>query len=163
MVKRMRKNSILWTLAIISIFILLILNIVMFIRGIEYNEKLNPIESNIFINNSFEKTETGTNCPDAEGGLDNAFLQIKYFYSKFCPWCIKEEPILEKLVKNYGNLIHIEWYNVNDCSELVNRYRVSGVPTFVFSTYDNQTEYLHYGFVYEEDLVKLICDVTGGC
>lgn len=159
----MKKNSILWTVAIISIFILVILNIVMFIKGTEYNEKLEPLKEDVSINNLFRKTETGINCPDAEGGLDKAFLQMKYFYSEFCPWCKKEEPILQRLVENYGNLIHIEWYNVNSCPELVNKYRVSGVPTFVFSANNNQTEYAHYGFIYEKDFVKLLCDVTGSC
>ena len=159
----MKKNKLVWNIAIISIFVLVILNIVMFIRGTEYNEKLYISKNNQSDNLFTGKIETGEKCPDAEGGSDNAFLQVKYFYSKFCPWCKKEEPILQKLVKDYGNLIHIEWYNVNNCQEIVNKYKVSGVPTSVFSTYDNQTEYSHYGFVYEKDFMKLMCDVTGGC
>lgn len=133
----------------------------MFLRIGEYSKNLNSLAMNTTINKG--KTETGVKCPDAEGGFESAILQTKYFYSPFCPWCMKEEPILRKLVKQYSNLIHIEWYNVNKCPELVEKYAVGGVPTFVFSSIDNQTEYSHYGFIYEKDLMKLMCDVTGGC
>lgn len=157
----MKKSNPVWVLAIIIIFLLLVLNLVMFVRTNEYEEKLKSLQNG---NVSFKgKVETGEKCPDAEGGLNESFVHIKYFYSKFCPWCIKEEPILQKLVKNYGNLIHIEWYNVNNCPGLVEEYKVSGVPTLVFKTVNNQTEYSHYGFVPEKDIMKLMCDVTGGC
>ncbi len=130
----------------------------------EYSAQLDPAGANKQTNLSFkEKTETREKCPDSEGGYETAFLQIKYFYSNFCPWCKREEPILQRMVKNYGNLVYIGWYNINACPELVNKYKVSGVPTFVFSTADNQTEYSHYGFIYEKDLMKLMCDVTRGC
>jgi thiol-disulfide isomerase/thioredoxin len=160
----MKKNNPVWILAITMIFTLVILNIVIFVRVLEYNEKINYLKINKSINASFKgKTETGRKCPNAEGGLEDAFLQVKYFYSKFCPWCMKEEPILRKLVKNYGNLIHILWYDIANCPQLVDNYEISGVPTFVFSTFYNKTEYSHYGFIYEKDLVKLICDVVGDC
>ena len=157
----MKKSNPLWILAILSIFVLIILNIVMSLRISEQKEK---ITINISKNLSSQgKIETGEECPDAYGGFDESLLQVKYFYSRFCPWCIREEPILQRLVKDYGALIYIEWYNINDCQELVNKYKVGGVPTSVFSTYNNQTEYSHYGFIYEEDLMKLMCDVSGGC
>lgn len=160
----MKKSNTIWVLAVVLIFVILILNIVMFVRVSEYKEKVSFLEVNNSNNISFEgKVETRESCPDAEGGMENAFLQVKYFYSRFCPWCIKEEPILQKLVRNYGNLIHIEWYNIKNCPESVDKYKVSGVPTLVFSTITNKTEYSHYGFVYEKDLMKLMCDVSGGC
>ena len=159
----MKKNNPLWILAIITIFLLVILNLVFSVKSSEYKEKLNSLETYNPVNVSLEKTETGEECPDAKGGSEDAFLQIKYFYSKFCPWCKREEPILQKLTKKYSNLIHIGWYNINNCPGLAEKYKVSGVPTLVFSTINNQTEYSHYGFVYEKDLMKLMCDVTGGC
>ncbi len=140
----------------------LIFNIVLSSKISEYTEKMEIInQSN---STSIEaKTETGESCPDAIAGVDTAFLQIKYFYSKYCPWCVKEEPILQELVKNHGNLVSIEWYDVNNCQELVNQYKIGGVPSFVFSTIDNGTEYSHYGFIPQEDIVKLTCDVNGAC
>lgn len=158
----MKKNSPMWILVIVAIFVLFVLNIVMSIRTSEYEEMLESL--NKTINASFTgKTKTGEDCPDAIGGSEEALLQVKYFYSPFCPWCIKEEPILQKMSSEYGKLIHIRWYNVNNCQELAQQYRVSGVPTLVFSTLNNQTEYSHYGFTAEKDLMKLMCDVSGGC
>ena len=159
----MKKNNPIWILAIIAIFLLVILNLVFSIKSSDYKEKLNSLGADNPINVSLEKTETGEECPDAKGGSENAFLQIKYFYSKFCPWCVREEPILQKIAKEYGNIAHIEWFDINNCPEITGKYEVSGVPTLVFSTINNQTEYSHYGFVYEKDLMKLMCDVTGGC
>lgn len=161
---KMKKSNPLWILALSVVFILIILNIVMSMKISEYEEKVNHSDTNLQENFSFKgKSETGEECPDAKGGLENAFLQVKYFYSSFCPWCAREEPILQKLVKNYGNLIHIKWYNINNCPDSVEKYKVNGVPTFVFSTTTNQTEYSHYGFIYEKDLMKLLCNITGGC
>lgn len=160
----MKKNSPVWISAILLIFVLVIFNAVMSIRISENKEKLDDINASKSASIEFEgKSETGEECPDAEGGLEDSFLQVKYFYSRFCPWCAKEEPILQRLVKSHGNLIHIEWYNVDTCSEITDEYKISGVPTLVFSSLGNQTEYSHYGFTYEKDLIKLVCDVTGGC
>jgi len=159
--KEKRGNNFLWSLAVIAIFVLIILNLVMFDKENEYDKKLTLLENSTI--DLFGKTDTGIICPDAEGGVKDALLQIKYFYSDFCPWCQREESVLQKIIKDYGDLVHIEWYGLSDCSELVKKYKVSGVPTFVFSTYYDKTEYSYYGFIYEEDLIKLICDVTGGC
>ena len=160
----MKKSNPLWILAVIFVSLLLIFNVVLFIKKSEHVEKLNSFEINNPTNTFFKgKIETEGKCPNAGGGLEKAFLQIKYFYSDFCPWCKKEEPILQKLVKNYGNLVHIGWYNINNCPNLIEKYKVSGVPTLIFSTTNNLAEYSHYGFTYEKDLIKLVCDVTGGC
>ncbi len=110
-----KKNNPLWILAVLMVFVLVILNIVMSIRISEYKKEKVNYNMNNSTNPLFEgKIETEKKCPDAEGGFEDASLQVKYFYSKFCPWCIKEEPILQKLVKNYGNFIHIDWYNINN-------------------------------------------------
>jgi len=169
----MRKSSPIWIIAVVALFIFLIINLVLYIKIIEYKSKTNSIsirqelrDKSYFseYNLSFEgKTDTDEECPDAKGGSEDAYLHIKYFYTRFCPWCKKEEPILNRLVEDYGNLVHIDWYDLNRCGELGNQYQVSGVPTLVFKTKNNESEYLHYGFIYEKDLKKLVCDVTGGC
>lgn len=152
------KNKPFWIFGVVAISLLIILNFAMTVRVGEYEKEL---ENH---NMSFPgKITTSDNCPDSTGGTNNSFLQVKYFYSKFCAWCKKEEPILQRLVENYANLIHIEWYDINKCPEMVDKYKVSGVPTFIFSTYENNTEYSRYGFIYEKDLMKLMCDVTKGC
>ena len=158
----MNKSNPIWVVLIVVMLFFLIFNIVLSSKISEYNEKMETLnQSN---STSIEaKKETAENCPDATGGLGDAFLRIKYFYSKYCPWCVKEEPILQDLVQNHGNLVSIGWYDINECPELVDKYKIGGVPSFVFSTIDNETEYSHYGFIPEEDIIKLTCDVNGAC
>lgn len=159
----MKKSNLVWIFAITAIFILLILNLVFSIKISETKENLIGLNSTQVDVNFTKKMALQGKCPDSTGGDDNSYLRIKYFYSDFCPWCKREEPILQKLVGEYGHMIYIEWFNTLQCSEEVNKYKVSGVPTFVFSESYEKKEYSHYGFIYEKDLRKLICDVTGGC
>lgn len=94
----MNKSNPIWILAMIIILLLFVVNVVLFVERYEYDEKLTSLSIKNFNNSLFsKKTETGKECPDAEGGLKNAYIHVKYFYSKFCPWCIKEEPILQKI------------------------------------------------------------------
>ncbi len=158
----MKKSNPIWILVIIVIFILLILNITLSTKIFEQKKNIYD-DKKTKKNDSYKKISLQSTCPDSVGGNNQSYLRIKYFYSDFCPWCIKEEPILQKLVEEYGNLVYIEWFGTGFCSEKANRYKVSGVPTFVFSVKDEDKEYSHYGFIYEKDLRKLICDVTGGC
>ena len=157
----MRKSNFVWIFAITVIFILLVLNFVFSIKISETKESLVDLNSTE-VGVDFAKTAAQSECPDSFGGNEQSYLRIKYFYSDFCPWCKREEPILQKLVSEYGNLVYIEWININSCSEDVDKYKIGGVPTFVFSASDEK-EYSHYGFIYENDLKKLICDVSGGC
>ncbi len=159
----MKKNNPVWILAVSLLAILLVFNVVLFTEKNEYARELDLSGNNSTGILFWEKTETGGECPDAVGGSDAAFLKIKYFYSNFCLWCRKEEPILKRMVEKHGDWIQISWYNVNTCQDLVEKYKVSGVPTLIFSTTGNPAEYPHYGFTYEKDLEKLICDVTGSC
>lgn len=159
----MKKGNPVWVFAIIAIFILAILNIVFSIRISETSQSLIELEDATTNTNFTKKITLQGNCPDSIGGNDQAYLRIKYFYSDFCPWCQREEPILQKIVQENGNLFYIEWFNINSCSDDVKKYKIGGVPTFIFSTSDEKKEYSHYGFIYEDDLRKLICDVTGGC
>ncbi len=149
--------------------------LVLFLVGltISLNSKIKEYEKNLeneYIIEGFKasftkKIESNKNdCPNAIGGNEDAYLRIKYFTSPFCPWCIREESILKELLKEHGNLFNIRWYDVNSCREEVEKYKVGGVPTFVFSTSDEEEkEYSHYGFIYKEDLKELICNVTGSC
>jgi thiol-disulfide isomerase/thioredoxin len=157
----MKKDNPIWIITIVIIFLLVVLNIV-------FSTKINEIKdyqinsSNQEVNIS-KKINLPTTCPDSSGGNSGSYLRIKYFYSDYCPWCRKEEPILKELVAADGNLVYIEWINIDSCHNETVKYNVGGVPTFVFSTSDGEKEYSHYGFIYKKDLRKLICDVTGGC
>jgi thiol-disulfide isomerase/thioredoxin len=158
----MKKTSPLWVFAIVVIFILIILNLVFSIRISETKKSISELNNSVDFNFS-KKITLQNKCPDSFGGNDKAYLRIKYFYTDYCPWCKKQEPILQKMISEYGHLVYIEWFNTLHCKEVASNYSVSGVPTLVFSTYDENKEYSHYGFTSEKDLKKLICDVTGGC
>lgn len=159
------KKEIYTTIGIIAIILVLIVNIVLAFKIVEYKGLIKYQVSNFTSNTNFtKKIELNKkDCPDAIGGNPNAYLKMKYFYTPFCPWCRKEEPILRELLAEKGLLFSLGWYDLRYCSEEVEKYKVSGVPTFVFSTYNSTKEYTHYGFIYKEDLNKLICNVTGGC
>lgn len=156
-----RKSNPIWIFAIITIFVLLILNIAFSTKILETKKSLINLETKSDFN--FTKIALQSKCPDSAGGDINSYLRIKYFYSDYCAWCKKEDPILQKLVSEYGHSIYIEWFNIAYCPEETDKYSVSGVPTFIFSTSDANNEYSHYGFIYEKDLKKLICDVVGEC
>ena len=158
----MKKSNPIWVFAITSIFIFLILNIVFSMKISETKTSLISLNNTEF-SVAFAKRSLQSNCPDSAGGNNQSYLKIKYFYSDYCSWCKKEEPILQRIINEYGDLVYIEWFNIRSCPQEVNKYKVSGVPTFVFSTSDEKEEYSHYGYIYENDLKKLICDVTGGC
>jgi len=157
----MKKDNPIWIFAVIVAFILLVLNVVFSMKITETQESLVELRTDVPAN--FSKTSLQGECPDSVGGHENAYLQIKYFYSDFCLWCRKEEPILQRLVADYGGLFNISWINTNSCPKDADKYKISGVPTFVFSSSDALKEYSHYGFIHEKDLKKLVCDVTGGC
>ncbi len=159
----MKKSSSVWIFAVTAIFIFLILNIVFSTKISETKKSLIELNNTEVGINFTKKIGLQGECPDSVGGNNDSYLKVKYFYSPFCPWCKREEPILQKLVREHGNLFYIEWFNINRCPEIADKYKVSGVPTSVFSTSDENKEYSHYGFIYENDLKKLICDVTGGC
>jgi|SRR3989339_1054712 len=158
----MRKSNLLWIFAIAAIFVFLILNVVFSVRISETRKSLTNLRGKASFNFT-TKIELQSSCPDSVGGNNESYLRIKYFYSDYCPWCRKEEPILQKLVMEHGDWFYLEWFNIGSCDKDVDKYKVSGVPTFIFSTADEQKEYSHYGFIYENDLEKLICDVSGGC
>lgn len=157
------KSSPLWIAASSAIFIFLILNTAFTLRISEVKKDLVIFNSTKTDVNFTKKAVLQTKCPDSAAGNNQSYLKIKYFYSGFCPWCRKEEPVLQRIIEGYGNLVYIEWFDVNSCKEDTDKYKLKGVPTFVFSTSDEKNEYAHYGFIYEEDLKKLVCDVTGGC
>lgn len=86
-------------------------------------------------------------CPDTIQGSQEADLRIKYFYSPFCPYCWKEEPILRDMLTSYGNSLSLERYDIRYCKDEVAKYRVSGTPSFVFILKNESKEFPSYGFI----------------
>ncbi len=111
-----------------------------------------------FGNSSDRKT-----CPYKVLGNPEADFVIKYIDSPYCVWCWLQEPILKKAVREKGDSLRLEKYDIRYCTEIVKKYQFSGTPSFVFSLTSEEKEYSHMGFIAEEDFNKIICGATGDC
>ena len=95
-------------------------------------------------------------CPDEiEGNIESEF-RIKYFYSPFCPYCWKQEPILKEAVKIYGDRFSLERYDIRYCKEETAKYNIVGTPSFVFIPDNDSTEYVSYGFIPRGKFLSII-------
>lgn len=102
-------------------------------------------------------------CPSEQAGNPDANLTIKYFYSPVCFWCILEDQHLNELLQKEGQAFKLEKYNRENCDDLMQKYNLSLTPGFVFSTKNDPKDYTVDGYISKENLVKVICDVTGNC
>ena len=121
----------------------------------------------ILNNDGYDKTK----CPFVIFGNKDADLKIKYFETPYCFYCWLEKPILERLVQNKGSVFHIEKYDLRYCKEEANKYNIRGVPSFVFAVKNNDDvqkdavpkEYTAYGFIPEDKLNTIVCELTATC
>ena len=126
----------------------------------------------ILNNDGYDKKQ----CPFVVLGNKDANLKIKYFETPYCFYCWVEKPILEKLVKNKGNVFNIEKYDFRYCTEEASKYNIHGVPSFVFGIKNkindsndsnnqesNLKEYTTYGFIPEDKLNAIVCELTNSC
>lgn len=51
------------------------------------------------------------------------------FYADWCPPCIKLEPVLENLAKEYQGKVRICRFNVDESEDLANEYYIQILPT----------------------------------
>jgi len=108
------------------------------------------------------KTLEESACPSAVAGNNKSFFNIKYFYSDFCPWCKRQESILDELLKEKGNLFSLEFFNIDDCETDFIDAGATRVPTFVFEIAGFEA-ITHSSFVYKTDLENLLCKAYGDC
>ena len=162
MKKKNKKIKILTVILIIAIFV----NISTAVIVYQYKAKLN----NLIIQNSNEvsldfseiKKLEVNGCPDAVAGNKESVFNIKYFYSNFCAWCKRQDPILNQLLNDKGNLFYLEFFNIDNCEKEFIQYGAIRVPTLVFKV-NGFDEIIHPSFVYKKDLENLICKANGGC
>ncbi len=100
-------------------------------------------------------------CPNKVEGNPEADFKIRYFESPFCFYCWIEEPILKRLVEEKGKLFSLEKYDVRYCQEQVKKYKVIGIPTFVFVK--GEKEEVYPGFISERNLREILCKKGGVC
>ncbi|MBI5825148.1 MAG: thioredoxin [Chloroflexi bacterium] len=53
------------------------------------------------------------------------------FWAAWCGPCMMTKPILEKLAKEYGDSVHFMPINADDSREVLEQFRVFGIPTVV--------------------------------
>lgn len=102
-------------------------------------------------------------CPSEQAGNPDANLTIKYFYSPVCFWCILEDQHFDELLQKEGQAFKLEKYNRENCDDLMQKYKLSLTPSFVFSTKNDPKDYTVDGYISKENLAKVICDVTDYC
>ncbi|MEK7633799.1 MAG: hypothetical protein AAB437_03070 [Patescibacteria group bacterium] len=110
-----------------------------------------------------KKIKLESKCPDEQAGNPQAELTIKYFYSPVCFWCILEDQHLDELLQKEGQAFKLEKYNRENCDDVMQKYKLSLAPGFVFSTKKDSKEYTVDGYISKENLAKVICDVAGYC
>lgn len=101
-------------------------------------------------------------CPSIKAGNPNAPLKFKLFESETCPYCVAQNKVLDEILPEYGDLFYGEWYEVIDCQKESGQYKISGVPTFVF-TAKGVEKPPAYGFLDKQQLADYICAVSEEC
>lgn len=104
-----------------------------------------------------------TQCPYQTKGNNNSDFVIQYIDSPYCTWCWFEEPILKRMVRDRGDLLKLEYYDIRYCSEIVNKHKISGTPSWIFNINNGEKEFLHVGFIGASMLDNIVCEATKGC
>lgn len=101
-------------------------------------------------------------CPSIKAGNTRAPLKFKLFESETCPYCVAQNKVIDELLPSYGDLFYAEWYQVIDCGKEAEQYKISGVPTFVFTAKGTEKPPV-YGFLDKGQMIDYICKVSGSC
>ncbi|OIP57279.1 MAG: hypothetical protein COX79_04195 [Candidatus Levybacteria bacterium CG_4_10_14_0_2_um_filter_36_16] len=110
-----------------------------------------------------KKIELGEkNCPNSKAGNPDAPLQFKLFESETCPYCVAQNKVLDQILPEYGDLFYGEWYDLSSCVEEAQQYKISGVPTFIFTARGIEKPST-YGFLDKQQLTDYICNVSEQC
>lgn len=169
-VEKDKKRNGLIAIGVIILFFLVFINIIL--RGvinqavsdrIITQKKLLALQKQSLRPEFTKKIKLDSKCPGERAGNPKADLTIKYFYSPVCFWCILEDQHLDELLKKEGQAFKLETYNREDCDDVMKEYKLSLTPGFVFSTKKDSKEYTVDGYISKENLIKVICDVTGYC
>ena len=169
-IEKNEKRFFLAILCILIISLLIILNVLLKYQIRNRQEQL-TISNKQFrilqkqaVKPEFTKiVKLDSKCPSEQAGNPDANLTVKYFYSPVCFWCVLEDQNLSELLQKEGQAFKLEKYNRENCDSLMQKYKLSLTPGFVFSTKGDFQEYTVDGYISKENLIKVICDVTGYC
>lgn len=169
-IEKDKKQYVLVAVGVLVLVIFMIVNIAL--RNIinKKKEELTITQNNFVIlqkqllKPEFTKiVKLDSKCPGEQAGNPTADLTIKYFYSSVCFWCILEDQHFDDLLQREGQAFKLEKYNRENCDNVMQKYKLSLTPSFVFSTKNDSQEYTVDGYISKENLTKVICDVTGYC
>lgn len=77
------------------------------------------------------------------------------FHSQWCIPCRKMAPVIDEISKEYAGKIEVRTIDVDQSSDLVKKYSISGIPVFLL--FDKKTEkWRHAGIISKADLKKQI-------
>ncbi|MCH8003231.1 MAG: thioredoxin family protein [Nanoarchaeota archaeon] len=160
--KSNKRTTSLTIILIIAIFVNISIAVIIY----QYKAELNNLITQNSNEVSFDFSEINKleekGCPDAIAGNKESVFNIKYFYSDFCAWCKKQDPILKQLLKEKGNLFSLEFFNIDNCEKEFIQYGAIRVPTLILKV-NGFDEIIHPSFVYKKDLENLICKANDGC
>ena len=116
------------------------------------------------VNSEFsKKIELGEkSCPNIKAGNPDAPLKFKVFESETCPYCVAQNKVLDQILPEYGDLFYGEWYGLDSCGDDAQKYKIFGVPTFIF-TAKGREKPPAYGFLDKQQLTDYICKVSEQC
>ncbi|MFC6874180.1 MULTISPECIES: thioredoxin family protein [Halobellus] len=77
-------------------------------------------------------------------------VRLLDFYADWCGPCKKQDPILEELASDYGN-VDFRKIDVDDDQEVANQYQVRSLPTVVVER-DGEIVDRFVGFTGREDI-----------
>lgn len=82
------------------------------------------------------------------------------FFAEWCQPCKMQDPIIEKLKEIFGNKVEFKKINIDENSDLKNRYSIRAVPTLIIEK-DGIVFKRYLGVTPLRELEKDITDVIG--
>ncbi len=97
-------------------------------------EREGPNASDATANNSGKSDVQIDNVPADNTVQDNKIVTVEYFYIPGCQKCEKATPVVEKVMKSYGDRVKFSMYNANEEGrELAIKYQIPGTPSVVIN------------------------------
>jgi len=93
---------------------------------------------------------------DAES--DVAYPALIDYGATYCKSCQDMIPVLEDIKKSYGELLRVEFVDVNKYPEKTEKAGVELIPTQIIYDKNGKEVFRHEGYISKEDLVKILKD-----
>jgi thioredoxin 1 len=77
------------------------------------------------------------------------------FYAEWCPPCVKLEPVLENIAREYEGKVKVCKFNVEECEDIANEYYIQILPT-IYLFKDGEVVGGIEGIVGKDSIKKII-------